>query len=328
MALSRDFIPNKQVRRIFTIIRILIKRRTSASLEDVADALAASDIPIPSMRTLDRDMKEIESLGYSISLGSGRYLLQNREEIAGKHFADDEVQALQMGRSMFRYFDGTHLKRSIDTAIDMVTGATRSDITNEWLDELEDNFMVHLGPHRCLSDKSDAIDDIVYAINGRFVLNMEYQKPNSMQETVVIAPYRLVMYRDTLYLLAHKYGTSDMLRIYHVSRICGVTIQDVTFERSRLLLDQYEENLSHSVGISASGTLTDVEICFDKRVLNALKERVWHQSQEIVEGKDSVILKLRVFDNNELIAWILGWGNVVKSIQPKSLATYVEAQKR
>lgn len=313
-----DFVPNAQVRRIFTIIRILISKRVPANINDIAEELKERDIPIPSRRTLQRDIKEIEALGYHIALGNGKYLLQNREEIANKHFTDDEVQALQMSRSVFRYFDGTHLKNSIDNALNLIVGTKRSDMQNQLLEELEDNFMVHLGPHRKLAEKEDIIDDIIYSINSRHLLVLNYKKPNQEVEKVVVAPYKLVLYRDTLYILVLKMNADDTLRIYNISRIEDAEVTSDKFNRNQKLIERYEEAVAHSFGISVQGDLKDIEITFDKCVANAIKEREWHSSQDIEEDDNSITLKLKVLDNGEIISWILGWGKNVIDIKPQN----------
>ena len=92
MASSKEFETNVQLRRIFTIIRILISNRYPAKMSDIKKSLTDRDVPLPSDKTLGRDMKEIESLGYSIHLGIGKgYFLQNKEEIAGLFFYDEDV---------------------------------------------------------------------------------------------------------------------------------------------------------------------------------------------------------------------------------------------
>ena len=319
---------NLQIRRIFAIIRILIKRRNPSSLSEIADNLEEYDIPSPSTRTLERDIKEIESLGYKISLGKGKgYLLQNREDIAGKHFTDDEVQALQMSRAVFKYFDGTHIKSAVDEAINMITGAKRGDLTRDYLEELEDNFMVHLGPHRDLTDRGDMVDEIISAINGRVQLKISYQKPNVAEDSGIIEPYRLILYKDTLYLLAKKITESQKkdraLQIYHVSRINSADQIDKNFNRSEKLIEEFEEKLSHTFGILAFGDLTDVTLTFSNVVSHAIKERVWHNSQEITEHNDFVELKLKVLDSGEFIAWLLSWGKSLIKVEPESLAKKV-----
>ena len=322
---KKKFRQNVQVRRIFAIIRILIRRRTPATLAIIADELRELDIEVPSSRTLARDMDEIAALGYHIDLGKGKgYLLQNKEEIAGLFFGAEEVQALQMSRSVFRYFEGTHIKKSVDDALSMVTGLTLSNYGKAYLDELEDGFMVHLGPHRDLRDKGDIIDDIIYCINSKMQLQLGYQKPNSEADEGIVEPYRLILYKDTLYLLAEKitgdHSGDTFLRVYHISRVTSAEPMDTAFERSEKLLDDFEEKLSHSFGIMAFGELTDITLTFDKVVLSALQERTWHDSQEIIEVGDQVVMKLKVLDSREFISWLLGWGKELVKVEPEELA--------
>ena len=204
MASSKEFETNIQLRRIFTIIRILISNRYPAKMSDIKKSLTDRDVPLPSDKTLGRDMKEIESLGYSIHLGIGKgYFLQNKEEIAGLFFYDEDVQALQMSRALFGYFEGTRLKEYVDEAITQITGA-KSNLSTKRLDELEDKFMVHFGQHRDLSKQTDVVDAIIAATNSNTQLRIGYKRPNGFEDAGIIEPYRLVLYKDTLYVLARK----------------------------------------------------------------------------------------------------------------------------
>jgi predicted DNA-binding transcriptional regulator YafY len=154
----------------------------------------------------------------------------------------------------------------------------------------------------------------VYAVNSGTALNARYRKPNSGIEELVLRPYRVVLYHDTLYLLCEHGGA---LRLYHISRFDGAENTDIEFERDEGLLAKYEEDLSHSFGIHISGELKEVAIRFKKEVGYMLRERIWHDSQEIFDEGDCVVLCLRVFVNGEFLSWVKSWGDAVVGMEEK-----------
>lgn len=191
------------------------------------------------------------------------------------------------------------------------------------LETLEDAFTVHLGPYRDLSRKAGLIDDIFHAMNNRFVLKIRYHAQGKEEDEFEIHPYRIVLYRDSLYLLARK---KETLILFHISRIISAVETEEQFMRDQSLLEDYEEKLYNCFGIAPAGTVENVEIHFHKSVADALKERCWHNSQSIHEVDDKVILKMRVYANYELAAWVLSWGSVVLEIRPEEFKMLVKSK--
>ena len=102
--------------------------------------------------------------------------------------------------------------------------------------------------------------------------------------------------------------------LYHISRFEEVEETDIEFVKENRLVREYEEKLSHCFGIFIDGELCDIEIKFDKSVEYMLRERLWHRSQEVETKKDCVILKLRVYQSGEFMAWVKSWGDLVKGV--------------
>jgi predicted DNA-binding transcriptional regulator YafY len=308
--------PNAQLRRCFALVRALTRNRFGQTKGEILETLAKMDVALPSDRTFQRDIEELRLMGYDISCDkSYRYKLENREEVIGEGFSFEEIQALQMSRDLFRYFEGTHLKETIDSVIDAVIGSQTTPFNKEDLEECRENFIVHLGWRRDFFDKKELLDSVAFGVNNSTKLKITYKKPNKGSETVIVEPYRIVLYHDTLYLLAKKESDSRRLRLYHVSRLEEVEETGEEFAKDRGLIQNYEKELSHSFGIFIEGELRDVEIRFDKSVEYMLRERLWHTSQTIETTEECVILKLRVYQSGEFMAWVRGWGEAVKDVK-------------
>lgn len=315
---------NVQFRRSMAIVRALTLSRYGLTKAEIMEKLEECGIPMPCDRTFMRDIKTLNEHGYEIVCDNDyRYILENRNEIISEAFSFEEMQALQMCRDLFTYFDGTHLKSSIDSAINAVIGSQKTRFSNEDIIESRDNFMVHLGWRREFFDKWDLLDTIAYGVNNATRLKAVYKKPNSESEVITIEPYRLVLYHDSLYLLARKITRSaadgKVLRLYQVSRFESIEETDRTFTKNRKLIREYEEKLSHSFGIYSDGELCDIEIDFDKSVEYSIRERLWHKSQKIESKDNCVTLKLRVYKSGEFMTWVRGWGDMIKKVRFKKV---------
>ena len=62
---------------------------------------------------------------------------------------------------------------------------------------------------------------------------------------------------------------------------------------------------------------------FDAPIAPSIRERVWHQSQQLKDRPDgSVTMTLDVCDDYALRSWILGFGRFVRVLAPASLAEW------
>ena len=68
----------------------------------------------------------------------------------------------------------------------------------------------------------------------------------------------------------------------------------------------------------------EVEVLFTAEAAATVLEVVWHHTQKARKNKDgSVTLTFQVDGLNEIVRWVLGWGNRVKVIKPAALRDLV-----
>lgn len=319
---KRSASPNAQLRRCFTIVKALTRNRFGLTKDEILEALELEEIELPSDRTFQRDIEELRIMGFDISCGRDyRYKLENREEVIGDGFAFEEIQALQMCRDLFKYFDGTHLKAAIDSAINAVIGSQATNFSKDDLKECRENFIVRLAWQHSFCGKKELLDTVVFGVNNSVRLKITYRKPNKGVETAVVEPYKIVLYHDSLYLLARNKTNEGGLRLYHISRFESVEETDEGFAKKQTLIRKYEKDLTHCFGIFVEGDLCDVKITFAKSVEYMLCERLWHSSQSIEVKDDSVTLKLRVYRSGEFMAWVRSWGDAVKNVKFRKVSS-------
>lgn len=87
-----------------------------------------------------------------------------------------------------------------------------------------------------------------------------------------------------------------------------------------------EEFTGPSFGVF-QGPLTQVKIRFSPDVAGYVKEKIWHESQEIHEQKDgSVIFEAEIAGTDEIRFWVMGWGSHAEVIEPEVLREQIRAE--
>jgi predicted DNA-binding transcriptional regulator YafY len=145
---------------------------------------------------------------------------------------------------------------------------------------------------------------------------MRYHSASSQRtKDYVIEPLRVSCADGGIYVTAWvpEYGE---LRTFALERIQTLGVRDEQFEPHALP----PEPFANSLGVF-SGSPEPVEIAFDSRCADYVREREWHRSQEIDERQNgAILLRLHVTDDRALRAWILSFGASARVLAPARLA--------
>ncbi|HWC59704.1 MAG TPA: WYL domain-containing protein, partial [Verrucomicrobiae bacterium] len=116
-------------------------------------------------------------------------------------------------------------------------------------------------------------------------------------------------------------GRKDIRTVAPV-RIQSVTQTGKTFERPEKF--SLEKRLRDSFGVHSGEGEFDVVIQFNDRVADLVREKKWHESQQLRELKGGgAELKLKLSSLLEIERWVLSWGGDAKVLKPKELADSV-----
>ncbi len=157
-------------------------------------------------------------------------------------------------------------------------------------------------------------------------IDIKYQLPGSQEapKRRRIEPYHGVRFEGDWYIIAYCHLRKD-IRTFSLARI---TEAKKTKESFVVPADFDFQAISAShFGVHWSDDETKVRIRFSKEVAPYIKERVWHQSQELVDEADgSVILEMVVSHLFELKKWVLSWGRQAQVLEPERLVEEVRAE--
>jgi len=141
----------------------------------------------------------------------------------------------------------------------------------------------------------------------------------------VVDPYLLHIYRGTNPYLIGYCHNREAIRWFRVDRIRELKLLEQGFERDPTFdpKEHLEAIFQHEVG---SEPVT-VRIWFDAKTAPYIRERRWHQSQELEEhGDGSVTLQMVVRGLNDLKRWVLGHGRGAIVREPPELVAMVREE--
>src|SRR5438046_10446792 len=126
-----------------------------------------------------------------------------------------------------------------------------------------------------------------------------------------------------LYLIGHCHRRRDV-RMFAVERIRSFTITNHAYQ---LPLGFDVEAYVQDALVVMRGRQIAVELLFDRATAAWTRDRIWHQSQELVPLKDGPLrMTLRVADSRELVGWILSFGRGAKVVRPAEVRERVREE--
>jgi len=141
----------------------------------------------------------------------------------------------------------------------------------------------------------------------------------------VVDPYLLHIYRGTNPYVIGYCHNRKAIRWFRVDRIRELRVLEQKFERDPSFApkEHLEAIFQHEVG---SEPVT-VRIWFDAKTAPYIRERKWHQSQQLLNHDDgAVTLQMVVRGLNDLKRWVLGYGRGAIVLEPPELVAMLREE--
>ena len=163
------------------------------------------------------------------------------------------------------------------------------------------------------------VKDLEEAAFEKLRVDITYQSFHSNGEVTkrTIDPYHLITRSHNWYIIAFCHKRQE-IRTFAIARIKKYNITAKTFLRDKkFCLQKY---IKESFDFERGTKTYNVKLHFSAYQANWIREREWHETQEIEELKDgSLIISMKVRGLQELKRWVLCHGPEVKVIAPKEL---------
>lgn len=156
------------------------------------------------------------------------------------------------------------------------------------------------------------------AIASRRRVNICYQ-PFFEGEVVNIklCPYRLFYNRHSWHVLGRS-SVDKRIRTCELNCIKELKITNERYPAKENF--DVSEYLGRAWSMTPEGQIHHVKLHFLPKAAGSIAETKWHKTQEVTRKDDgSAIVEFRVDGLNEITWWILGYGDQVRVLTPKSL---------
>lgn len=237
------------------------------------------------------------------------------------HITEGELVALVIAEKALQQYRGTQFEKPLLSAIRKIEQSLPDTISLNLADiEQTISFRTRAEPVLNL----EIFDVLAKATAQHRQLELTYRKAGNREgETRLIDPYHLANINGEWYLFAYDHARKD-IRTFVPARVLAVKPTGKVFARPQKF--SLEKRLRDSFGVHSGDGQFDVALRFDARVADYIREKKWHESQQLRELKSGgVELTLKLSSLGEIQRWVLSWGGDVEVIKPKELAEAIRA---
>ena len=233
---------------------------------------------------------------------------------------EGELLALLVAQRALEQYRGTPFHRQLEIAFEKLAGGLRDRISFTPADELRTVSFKNFG----LGKTDLAIfNPLSEAVLHHDEVTFSYRKPGTTAATArKVHPYHLAN-RENLWYLVGFDTERQALRTFALPRINGVVVTKVKFERSADFSP--ETFFANALGVLGGTGDFRVVVRFTAAAAERVREREWHESQEIRELRGGGLeLEMRLGALEEAEQWILGWGAAAEVIAPAKLRASIK----
>jgi proteasome accessory factor B len=232
---------------------------------------------------------------------------------------EGELFALLVAEKALQQYRGTTFERPLMSAFKKMAASLPDTVSlnlSDWEGTI--SFRTRAEPILDL----EIFDALAKAAAQRQQLQLTYRKPGQREtELRVVDPYHLANINGEWFLFAWCHLRND-IRTFVPARIHEVKLMGKTFARPQKF--SLEKRLRDSFGVHSAQGSFDVVILFNEMVGDYIREKKWHDSQELKERKDGGLeLRMKLSSLVEVERWVLGWGGNARVLEPPELAEKV-----
>jgi len=293
--------------RLLHILNLLRSRRNLRAA-DLAKECEVSD------RTIYRDIISLSSANIPIYFDDG-YKLLTDAFLPPLNFSLEDYLFLKLGLSSTPLSINTPLGKSAKRVLAKIDASLSQEVKNR-LGDLGDPLRMSLKTTGDFSKLGLIFNLIEQSILNKRTIRLDYEALESGRNSRDIDPYALIFRRHSWYLLGFCHLRGE-IRVFRLNRIKKVTLTDKNFEKKPGF--SVEEFFKDSWEIY-QGKPTEVKLRFFGKAVKVIESGQHHPSENLIKQKDgSLLYSVRVKGTEEILMWILGFGEMVEVLEPEEL---------
>jgi predicted DNA-binding transcriptional regulator YafY len=234
---------------------------------------------------------------------------------------EGELFALVVAEKALQQYRGTNFEKPLLGAIRKIEQSLPETISLN-LADLEQTISFRTRAEPILDLK--IFDDLAKATAQRRQVELTYRKPGQQKtEARLVDPYHLANINGEWYLFAYDHARGD-IRTFVPARMLAVKPTGRTFPRPEKF--SLDKRLRDSFGVHSGEGEYEVVVRFAARVADYVREKRWHESQQLRELKGGGLeLRLKLSSLVEVRRWVLSWGGDAAVVKPRELLESVRA---
>ncbi len=254
----------------------------------------------------------------------GYHYTQEVNSFPTLQITEGELVALVVAEKALQQYRGTSFEQPLLSAIQKLEQSLPDTISLDLADVARTiSFRTRAEPMLDLA----IFEALAKATSARQQIELTYRKPGQHHpELRRVDPFHLANINGEWFLFAYDHLRKDV-RTFVPARIKAIRRTGKTFVRPQRF--SLEQRLRGSFGVHSGAGQFDVLIRFTPRVADYIREKKWHESQQLRELKNGgVELRMKLSSLPEVQRWVLSWGGDATVLRPAELATAVRHAAR
>lgn len=312
-----------QAGRVHDVIR-LIESRHGITIGELAEETGVN------RRTIQRDLNAIHEAGYPLTSewqeGEKIYRFLTRfKDVPPISFTLQELMTLSLLRSQLDLLNGTPFLDDMKSVFRKVNSVLPPRLAAH-MERIADVAHPLLQGKRDYSKSAETLSVIRHALLHQQSITISYRSTGrGAPESYLVDPYTLLFQKGGIYLLCYAHNRRA-LRTFAIERIVSVEPGKERFEIPEGF--NAGQALEGAFGLVAEPPM-EVRIRFSPAVAHAIRDRIWHASQIIVDEEDGgVLLSFRAGGKLEILSWVQSYGPHAELLAPEELRAELARQAR
>ncbi|HYV28565.1 MAG TPA: WYL domain-containing protein [Candidatus Eisenbacteria bacterium] len=237
---------------------------------------------------------------------------------------EGELFALVVAEKALQQYRGTSFEKPLLSALRKMEESLPETISLN-ISDIEQTISFRTRAEQILD--LQVFDALAKATAAHQQLELTYRKPGQKQtEQRVIDPYHLANINGEWFLFAFDHLRAD-IRTFVPARIKKIRRTGESFPPPKRF--SLERRLRDSFGVQSGQGEHEVVIRFVETVADYIREKKWHDSQQLRELKNGELeLRMKLSSLNEVERWVLGWGGKARALEPPELVDAIRKAAR
>jgi predicted DNA-binding transcriptional regulator YafY len=317
--------PTMNIKRITRLLKLL-QTLQSGSGQNV-DGLAKSCGV--SRRTMFRDLDALRHSGVPIEFDadSDRYSIPGAHFLPPVNFTAAEALSLMALAIEFGRDGRLPFQEPAHSAVMKLEGSLPPGL-REQLRDISRAIGTRPAPVSTINEKCGVYRQLVEARAKCRVIRIEYDSLTEWERiTTKLRVYQLLFCRHSWYAIGRS-SLHGEVRTFNVSRVANLEMLPESYTIPKnFSLERHFRNAWYF--IPGPGPDENVVVRFQPLVARNVAEVIWHKTQRVEFQDDGTLLfRAQVSGINEIVWWILGYGDQAEVLQPLKLRRLVAHRAR